>query len=212
MLPGAAAFKLYDTYGLALDEQEDMAREFGLSIDREGFTAEMEKQRDAGRASWKGAEKAQVRAEYSSAARRPNLWDARRWRRRQKWWRRLMAKWRWIGLRSMRRPAGRWATTGVLISAATGDTVAVVESAYNGAPGKTIHKVKLLGPVKVGDEVIAKVDASARESTMRNHTGTHLLHAALRRVLGTHVKQAGSVVEPSRLRFDFTHYTAMDRA
>ncbi len=101
--------------------------------------------------------------------------------------------------------------TGVLISAATGDTVAVVESAYNGAPGKTVHKVKLLGPVKVGDEVIAKVDASARESTMRNHTGTHLLHAALRRVLGTHVKQAGSVVEPSRLRFDFTHYTAMDR-
>jgi alanyl-tRNA synthetase len=89
--------------------------------------------------------------------------------------------------------------------------VAVVESAYNGAPGKTVHKVKLLGPVKVGDEVIAKVDVSARESTMRNHTGTHLLHAALRRVLGTHVKQAGSVVEPSRLRFDFTHYTAMDR-
>ena len=64
--------------------------------------------------------------------------------------------------------------------------------------------------MKEGDTVIAHVDPQARHSTMRNHTGTHLLHAALRTVLGTHVKQAGSVVEPSRLRFDFTHYTAMD--
>jgi len=210
VLPGPAAFKLYDTYGLALDEQEDMAREFGLSIDREGFTAEMEKQRTRARASWKGAEKAQARPEIQA-----------------------LPKTEFVGRETLEAPAkvvaaldgeialdrtpfyaeagGQVGDTGVLISAATGDTVAVVESAYNGAPGKTVHKVKLLGPVKVGDEVIAKVDVSARESTMRNHTGTHLLHAALRRVLGTHVKQAGSVVEPSRLRFDFTHYTAMDR-
>jgi len=170
----------------------------------------MEKQRTRARASWKGAEKAQVRAEYQA-----------------------LPKTEFIGRETLEAPArvvaafdgevaldrtpfyaeagGQVGDSGVLISAATGDTVAVVESAYNGAPGKTIHKVKVIGPVKVGDEVIAKVDASARESTMRNHTGTHLLHAALRRVLGSHVKQAGSVVEPSRLRFDFTHYTAMDR-
>jgi alanyl-tRNA synthetase len=97
-----------------------------------------------------------------------------------------------------------------LASQATGETVAVVETAYSAAPGKTVHKVKLLGPVKPGDRVIARVDPPSRHATMRNHTGTHLLHAALRKVLGTHVKQAGSVVEPSRLRFDFTHYTAMD--
>ncbi len=86
----------------------------------------------------------------------------------------------------------------------------MVESTYAPAAGKSVHKVKIVGPVKAGDKVIARVDAPSRHSTMRNHHGTHLLHAALRAVLGTHVKQAGSVVEPSRLRFDFTHYTALD--
>src|SRR6185295_4962375 len=66
VLPGPAAFKLYDTYGLALDEQEDMAREFGLSIDRDGFAAEMDKQRVRARASWKGAEKSQINPVYQT--------------------------------------------------------------------------------------------------------------------------------------------------
>ena len=150
---------------------------------------------------------------YQSAARRPSSSDARRWRLRRR-----VVRVRCDGEIALDRTpfyaeaGGQVGDTGVLVSAATGDTVAVVESAYNGAPGKTVHKVKLLGPVKVGDEVIAQGGSASRDSTMRNHTGTHLLHAALRRVLGTHVKQAGSVVEPSRLRFDFTHYTAMDRA
>ena len=211
VLPGPAAFKLYDTYGLALDEQEDMAREFGLAIDREGFTAEMEKQRTRARASWKGAEKAQISTRIS-----------------------IMPKTKFVGRETLEAPAlccchpcsescwtqrlfmpkpvDRWATTGVLVSERTGEVVAEVESAFYGAPGTIVHKVKLLR-IRCGraTKVIAKVDVAARESTMRNHTGTHLLHAALRRVLGTHVKQAGSVVEPSRLRFDFTHYTAMDR-
>src|SRR6202035_1515697 len=68
VLPGAAAFKLYDTYGLALDEQEEMAREFGLSIDRENFTAEMEKQRARARASWRGGDKAQIADVYKELA------------------------------------------------------------------------------------------------------------------------------------------------
>jgi alanyl-tRNA synthetase len=209
-ITGAASFKLYDTYGLALEEQEDMARELGISIDREGFAAEMEKQRTRARASWKGAEKAQINPVYQA-----------------------LPKTEFVGRETLESPAkvtavlhneialdrtpfyaeagGQVGDQGMLVSETTGQTLAVVESAYSAAPGKTVHKVKLLNPVKEGDIVIARVDPESRHATMRNHTGTHLLHAALRTVLGTHVKQAGSVVEPSRLRFDFTHYTAMDR-
>jgi alanyl-tRNA synthetase len=209
VLPGAAAFKLYDTYGLALDEQEEMARESGLSIDRDGFEAEMEKQRTRARASWKGADKAQVNPAYQA-----------------------LPKTEFVGRETLESPAtviaaldgeivldrtpfyaeagGQVGDRGALVSPETGETLATVESAYAPAPGKTVHKVKLSGSITPGDRVIARVDPESRHSTMRNHTGTHLLHAALRSVLGTHVKQAGSVVEPSRLRFDFTHYTAMD--
>jgi alanyl-tRNA synthetase len=208
-LPGDRAFKLYDTYGLALDEQEDMAREFNLAIDREGFEEEMQKQRTRARASWKGAERAQVNPAYQA-----------------------LPKSVFVGRETLESPAtvtgvlegevaldktpfyaeagGQVGDTGVLLSPETGETVAVVESAYAPVAGKTVHKVKMVAPLKEGDAVIARVDPHARHATMRNHTGTHLLHAALRTVLGTHVKQAGSVVEPSRLRFDFTHYTAMD--
>jgi alanyl-tRNA synthetase len=209
ILPGASAFKLYDTYGLALDEQEEMAREFNLAIDREGFQAEMEKQRTRARASWKGAEKSQVNPVYQALPRTE-----------------------FIGRETLEAPAtvtavldgeitldktpfyaeagGQVGDTGVLLSKETGAPVAIVESTYSAAPGKSVHRVRLVGPLKEGEAVIAHVDSQARHATMRNHTGTHLLHAALRTVIGTHVKQAGSVVEPSRLRFDFTHYAALN--
>ena len=74
----------------------------------------------------------------------------------------------------------------------------------------SVHRVVTHAPLATGEAIRVEVAAPLRDATRRNHTATHLLHAALRTVLGTHVKQAGSVVEPSRLRFDFTHYAAME--
>jgi alanyl-tRNA synthetase len=225
-LPGAVSFKLYDTYGLALDEQEDMARERSLSIDREGFEAEMHQQRERARASWKGAEKGAVVPAYQKLIERG--------RTKFLGYSELEATSRVVGLLINRElvdevPAGVKAELvfdqtpfyaeaggqvgdrGALYSDA-GEKVADVESAFAGVPGLTVHRITTHAAMRTGDMLRGEVAAPLRDATRRNHTATHLLHASLRQVLGTHVKQAGSVVEPGRLRFDFTHYAAMDRA
>ncbi|MCU1238925.1 MAG: alanyl-tRNA synthetase [Candidatus Solibacter sp.] len=225
-IPGPLSFKLYDTYGLALDEQEDMAREHGLAIDRAAFDTEMEQQRERARASWKGAEKAAVTPAYQKLLEQG--------RTKFLGYKEVEATSRVVGLIVDKEPVqqipagakaelvldqtpfyaesgGQVGDHGVLYSAA-GEKVADVETAFPGVPGLTVHRITAHAPIAVGDTLRAEVAVPLRDATRRNHTATHLLHASLRTVLGKHVKQAGSIVDPGRLRFDFTHYAGLDHA
>ncbi len=208
VLPGAAAFKLYDTFGLALDEQEDMARELGLAIDLPGFDEAMEGQKQRARASWKGGDKAQVNPAFAD-----------------------LPKTRFLAYTELDAAArviyasddevvldqtpfyasagGQVGDQGWLYDANSEEKLAEVIGTSYGMAGLIVHKIKSIRPITPGLGVHARVDPAWRQASMRHHTSTHLLQAALQKVLGRHVKQAGSVVEPGRLRFDFTHYAAV---
>jgi alanyl-tRNA synthetase len=225
VLGGAAAFKLYDTFGLAIDEQEEMAREFGLQIDRAGFDTEMDRQRERARASWKGGDKASVAPIYQELhASHPtqfNGYDT------LEHYANVVALLRDNKLVN-ELPAG---VDGEVVLDMTpfyaeaggqvgdqgafydeeGHKLADVVGTYAPVKGLNVHRVHTVATMVKQFGLHTRVDPAKRNPTMRNHTATHLLHAALRDVLGKHVKQAGSVVEPSRLRFDFTHYAAVDR-
>ena len=223
-IPGAAAFKLYDTFGLSLDEQQDMARERDLSIDLEGFEAEMQQQRERARASWKGGETTKVSEVYQELLdKHPTTFlgyettDAKGLK---------IAALLVDGAPVEQVEAGRaceivldrtpfYAESGGQVGdkgffLKGVDEVARISDTQAPIKGLNVHKAKALDELKVGDVVEAQVDDHLRDSTRRNHTATHLLHAALRQVLGTHVKQAGSVVDPGRLRFDVTHYASVE--
>jgi alanyl-tRNA synthetase len=105
---------------------------------------------------------------------------------------------------------GQVGDRGTLYSDEMNAVVAEVKGTYYPVQGVRAHQVVAKQPIRVGDKVDAVVDTAIRESTMRNHTATHLLHAGLREVLGKHVKQAGSLVAPNHLRFDFSHFTAVE--
>ena len=220
VLPGAQMFRLYDTFGLPLDLMREIADERGLTLDEAGFESEMEHQRERARASWKGGDKASASPVYQELA-STNRTRFEGYETTSSTGCRLVALLR-NGERIDSVQPGEeaeavldhtpfYAASGGQIgdrgiwSNADG-LVAEVTDTYAPVGGLNVHKILARKTLKTGDLIDAAVDVERRDATRRNHTATHLLHAALRQVLGSHVKQAGSVVEPGRLRFDFTHY------
>ncbi len=220
-IPGLLAFKLYDTYGLSLDIVEDVARDEDLKVDLKGYQKAMAQQRSQSQESWKGSGEDEVPEVYRRIGARGVASEF-------KGYHSLNVRSKVVSIISEGKE---------LSLAGEGDGVEIIldkTSFYGEAGGQVgdrgwlinegmrfqvidtlkfggeiiVHRGRVeKGSISVGDEVEARVDEDRRKATALNHTTTHLLHAALREVLGDHVKQAGSLVSPERLRFDFSHFT-----
>jgi len=223
-IPGNLLFKLYDTFGFPLDLSRELAMEKGFDVDEPGFLKELEKQKERARRSWKGEEKRkelQVAESIRGLAVKASFYD-----------RDEIAETRVEALvkDGLNVEMLKEGEEGELILSETpfyaeaGGAVGesgwlkgegffgIVEKAYYMTPAVIAQKIKVVrGEIRTGQSVEARVDRDKRESQARNHTATHLLHAALRQVLGDHVRQAGSFVSPSRFRFDFNHFAALTK-
>jgi alanyl-tRNA synthetase len=224
-LSGKDLFRLYDTYGFPFDLAREIAAERGLSVDEKGFYAEMEKQRTRARASWKGGEK-EIRPIYQELVRQELETEFTGHTRFRDVSGRILA----IVKGEKRVSELAQGETGEIIldqtpfyaesggqvadrgTLSTDTAQALVQDVYSPISGLRLHKVQIPeGRLRENDTVLANISLIDRAHTNRNHTATHLMHAALREVLGEHVKQAGSLVDPERLRFDFTHYKGVSR-
>ncbi len=223
MYSGEKAFKLYDTFGMPLDFMQDAARDQGIAFDQAGFDRALEDQRDRARASWKGAAKQTANPAYQNLP--TSVFEGYSLTRSNDCEVLAILK-GGQGARDLKsgeqgevildhtpfyaEAGGQVGDRGWLYSNDHNTVVAEVTGCYYPIQGVRSHKVIAKQPIRVGDKVDAVVNTDFREATMRNHTATHLLHAGLREVLGKHVKQAGSLVDPGHLRFDFSHFTAVD--
>ncbi|MBW2091437.1 MAG: alanine--tRNA ligase, partial [Deltaproteobacteria bacterium] len=220
VLPGEVAFKLYDTYGFPLDLVEDICREDDLTVEMSGFEAAMEGQRSKSRASWKGSGEAEIpepiskltatgfktelRAHESLSGESELVLIMQNGQKVDQ-----AAAGEEVGLVFEATPfygeaGGQVGDTG-WIKSKEGAIKVTSTVTY---PGSIIvHYGRVdSGQIQTGQVFNLQVAESPRRDTARNHTATHLLHAVLRQELGDHVKQAGSLVSPDRLRFDFTHF------
>jgi alanyl-tRNA synthetase len=216
VLPGEVAFKLHDTYGFPLDLSADVCRERGVTVDEAGFQAAMDKQKAAGRAA--GKFRMDRALDYTGAGHKFSGYEQ------------LEETARVVALYKDGTPVqqlvqgddgvvvldttpfyaesgGQVGDCGVLeaegVEFGVGDTQKIKADVFGH------HGNQAQGTLKVGDVVKARVDAQRRHATMRNHSVTHLMHKALREVLGAHVQQKGSLVDPDKTRFDFTHNQAV---
>ena len=221
IIPGEVAFKLYDTYGLPVDFVEDVALDENLTVDMSGYEKAMSRQRILSQESWKGSGEAEIPEAYRSFLTRGIA-------------SRFLG---YETLISKAKVAAVVVEGKEVHSIETGTQAEVMlnQTPFYGEAGGQIGDTGLLlnkemrfcvintikisqdlivhkgylekGSLSVGEKVEAQVDGDKRKATALNHSATHLLHAALREVLGDHVKQAGSMVSPDRLRFDFSHFT-----
>jgi alanyl-tRNA synthetase len=223
---GQEAFKLYDTFGMPLDFMQDTARDQGIAFDQAGFDRAMEEQRTRARASWKGGAKEAANPAYAKIADRfttePDFYFGTS--TKDCGIEAIITK---IGPVNELNPGesgevvldrtviyaesgGQVADTGAFYDNSESQLLAEVKSAYYPVAGLVAHKVVAKETLRVGDRVAVVADAERHARIIRNHSGTHLVHAALRNILGTHVKQAGSLNAPERLRFDFSHFAHVD--
>jgi alanyl-tRNA synthetase len=213
VLAGDVAFTLHDTHGFPVELTEELARDAGVEVDRAGFDAAMNEQRERARAATRAA-KAGDESSYRSlldtdgptpfVGRSPSHYEVPA---------------RLLGVLAGDKPGdveiflnqtpfyaeggGQVGDTGTIV---TETGIATVYDTVYALPGLIVHKATLDGELVAGQDAVATIDGPRREAIRRNHTATHLLHAALRSVLGDHVRQQGSEVSAERLRFDFSHH------
>jgi alanyl-tRNA synthetase len=216
---GSTAFHLYETYGLPLDFMVDAARDAGIEFDMEGFEKARAEEQARARASWKGGSQKSASPAYRELPKT----DFLGYKQLNVAGAQVLAIVKdGVGVPVANAgdtvdvvldktsfygdSGGQVGDTGSLFSHDLTAKIAEVQGCAMPVQGVRAHRALLKQPLAVGDLVNTYVDEERRDAIRRNHTGTHLLHAALRQVLGTHVKQAGSAVHPDRLRFDFSHF------
>ncbi|MDD8019610.1 MAG: alanine--tRNA ligase [Acidobacteriota bacterium] len=219
---GEKVFKLYDTFGFPLDLCQELAREKNLEVDEAGFQKELENQKERARLSWEGEAKLKEKSIYNAYQQlkiNPVFYEKER-----------VDETEVLAIIRNGRSADqlRSGEEGEIILSVTpfyaesggqvGDRGLLKSSGFSGEventfmpiPGLIVHQLKVLaGEIKAGQKVEAVVDTARRKAISRNHTSTHLLHAALRQILGDHVRQSGSLVDDKKLRFDFTHFAPL---